>query len=73
MIFSIVYVFFKAVWVALGSVIFWGELWEMKLCSTELNIYMWIKLIYSIGVLLTLCYNQQRVFTNTYMTKTSAI
>lgn len=61
-IFAGLYALFRFIWLILGSIIFWGYLSGTGACSHSLNTYMWINLIYSWGLLLISCYNQQQTY-----------
>ena len=73
MVFAALYVFFRFIWLVLGGIMFWGHLWKSPLCSHHLSIYMWINLVYSSLILMFLCYNQQQVYTTTYVSKQTVI
>jgi hypothetical protein len=69
---SVFYIFFRFIWVVLGAIIFWGHLSNTGMCSQLLNTYMWINLIYSFFIILTMCYNQQQTYvvSNSFGTRT---
>ena len=71
MVFALFYTFFRFVWVVIGAIIFWGYLSNPPLCTSSLHTYMWINLIYSIFVLLAMCYNHQQVYTTSFVTTRS--
>lgn len=73
MVFTALYVFFRFLWLALGGIIFWGYLWRSSGLSHDLSVYMWINLVYSFLILLFLCFNQQQVYTTTYVPKQTVI
>ena len=68
MVFAAFYVFFRFIWLVIGAIMFWGYLAGTGACSQALSTYMWINLIYSLFVLLAMCYNQQQVYTTSYAT-----
>lgn len=67
MVFAALYVFFRFIWLVIGAIMFWGYLSATGMCSSGLHTYMWINLLYSFFVLLAMCYNQQQVYTTTYV------
>ena len=73
MVLSMVYVFFRLIWVGLGAIIFWGFLWPHRVCNQGLTVYMWINLISSLVLVGVLCYNQQHIYTTTYVSQRKSV
>jgi hypothetical protein len=53
---KIIFSFLNLLWMIIGSVIFWKYLEPIHSCSSSLSIYMWIRLMFGLLSVFTICF-----------------